>query len=230
LQSNTYVIIVAGGKGTRLKSEIPKQFIKVNKKPIIVYTIEKFVSLSNLKNIIIVCNKDYLDFCASIVATYFDGKISFKIVEGGATRFHSVLNGLNSISNEKADDIVAIHDAVRPFVSQQCIQSLIEETAKNNNAIPSIKVSNTIYQLDENQNAKALKRDALRAVQTPQCFNLKQLKKAYQAALKQNENNFTDDASVWQFANYTLNLCEGEEQNFKITFQQDLVLAKNMTS
>lgn len=227
MHSNTYVIIVAGGKGTRLKSDIPKQFISIHDKPIIAYTIEKFIDLTHLKDIIVVCNKDYINLCNSIVAQYFQDK-SIQIVEGGTTRFHSVLNGLEAISNYKEPDIVAVHDAVRPFISYKCIHSLIEETSKNQNAIPCIKVSNTIYKLDENHNPFALDREALRAVQTPQCFNLKQLNNAYQFALNKNKNNFTDDASVWQFANNNLNLCEGEEQNIKITYPQDLMLAKIM--
>jgi len=225
LQANIYVIIVAGGKGTRLKSDIPKQFIRLNNKPILAYTIENFIKISNLKQVIIVCNADYNDLCRSIVADYF-AEESIQIVDGGQTRFHSVKNGLNALADAQEDAIVAVHDAVRPFISEQCINLLIEETHKNQNAIPSIKVSNTIYELDANQNASALNRDALRAVQTPQCFNLKRLKNAYQFAQEKGTNNFTDDASVWQFANNKLNLCAGEEQNIKITYPKDLILAK----
>lgn len=225
MKIENYIIIVAGGKGQRLKSDLPKQFIAINNTPIICYTIKAFLKLNKNAKFVIVCNKKFIQHCKTIIHDNFS-EINFNIVAGGNSRFHSVLNGLNFIQNFTQMDIVSIHDAVRPFVSENLLSNLLKIATEKNCAIPAIDVSDSIYQFDENKNAIALPRNNLKAVQTPQCFNIAMLKTAYKNAVDSSKDNFTDDASVWKYAGNKLQFVAGENENIKITYQKDLIIAK----
>ncbi len=211
------IIIVAGGSGSRMNAGIPKQFIELAGKPILMHTIEKFYSANLSVKIIVVLPENEVEKWKELCAKN-NFKIKHEVVAGGETRFHSVKNGL-----ERAGEtgVTGIHDGVRPLVSAALINKCFSEAAKNGNAVPCIPVTDSIRTLDGNQN-RILSRDAIVKIQTPQCFSSALLKKAYKQDYK---NLFTDDASVVEATGEKINLIEGEESNIKITFPIDLDIA-----
>lgn len=222
------VVIVAGGVGSRMKVSVPKQFIEINGKPLIVYTLAAFVEHEalNFAEIVIVYHKDYLKQLEQILSTYFKS-INFVLIEGGQSRFHSCYNGLKAIdeSNEK---LVAIHDAARPLVSQQLITTVFEAAATHQSVIPVVKLKDSVRMLlDETNNSKIVDRNQLRLVQTPQCFHHSKLLQAYEKASNNNNISFTDDASVWEALLGNVHLCEGDIKNIKVTTPFDLSLVEH---
>jgi 2-C-methyl-D-erythritol 4-phosphate cytidylyltransferase len=208
---------VAGGTGQRMKSDIPKQFLLLNNKPIIIHTIEKFIHANC--TIVVVLPIHQMDRWNDLKAEY-PILNSVKIAEGGNTRFESVKNGLNTIDD---DGIVAIHDAVRPLISIKKIDELIDFAAKNSNAIAAISCIDTIRFELENKSYTIIDREKTWMMQTPQCFNINDLKASY---LKAKHSNYTDDAAVYEDAGNKINLVEGEKLNIKITVAEDLKLAE----
>ena len=213
------VIIVAGGRGKRMGSSLPKQFLEINGKALILHTIEKFLSFDSAINLIVVVNPDYLDLWLSIVKGYpFAGVC--KTVAGGETRFHSVRNGIVSIIDE--DSIVGIHDAVRPLISRETIKNIYLQASIHGNAVPAIPVSESIRKITD-EGSIMIERSALRIIQTPQVFRYNMLRKAYETEFKEQ---FTDDASVVEYSGVNINLVDGDVFNIKITTPEDLEIAK----
>lgn len=218
---NLSCIIVAGGVGKRMNALIPKQFLILNEKPIIFRTIECF---AHFNEIVVVIHNDYLDYWKKLCKE-FNFNIHVKIVGGGPERFMSVKNGLEAI--ESKSGIVAIHDSVRPFVSQDLINRGIEKAQIVNAAIPAIVSTSSMRIIDKEGNSNHIDRNKIRIIQTPQFFNIKLLKDAY----KQEYNPlFTDDASVVEHFGEKIFLFEGEEENIKITSIFDLEIAKTILS
>jgi 2-C-methyl-D-erythritol 4-phosphate cytidylyltransferase len=213
-------IIVAGGTGSRMKGDIPKQFMLLNGKPVILYSIEAFYTYDPDLNIILVIHPDFIGFWEQL-CTEHKISIPFKVVAGGETRFHSVKNGLDCIDNE---GFVAIHDAARPLIDAGFVGKLFDEAAIYGSATPGIALTDTIRIL-ENRTSRQLDRSLLRAIQTPQVFKVSELKHAY---LQTFQPHFTDDASVMQSAGFQLYLTEGLQQNIKITHQIDFGFAELM--
>ena len=211
-----YAIILAAGEGKRSGLDFPKQFFEINGKPIICYTIEKFLEIKKIEIILVVNkNKNW----EKILSNY-KNLSNISIVKGGKRRYDSVKNGLKFIKDE---GIVAIHDGARPLLSKSLIKNLFKNALKNNNAIPYINLKDTIRKVDQNKN-KSLNRKNYVLIQTPQVFQSSEIKKAY----KQKFNNkFTDDSNVFESLNKKINLIKGEEKNFKITTKNDLKLAEN---
>ena len=211
-----YAIILAAGEGKRSGLDFPKQFFEINDKPIICYTIEKFLEIKKIEIILVVNkNKNW----EKILSNY-KNLSNISIVKGGKRRYDSVKNGLKFIKDE---GIVAIHDGARPLLSKSLIENLFKNALKNNNAIPYINLKDTIRKVDQNKN-KSLNRKNYVLIQTPQVFQSSEIKKAY----KQKFNNkFTDDSNVFESLNKKINLIKGEEKNFKITTKKDLILAEN---
>ena len=211
-----YAIILAAGEGKRSGLDFPKQFFEINGKPIICYTIEKFLEIKKIEIILVVNkNKNW----EKILSNY-KNLSNISIVKGGKRRYDSVKNGLKFIKDE---GIVAIHDGARPLLSKSLIKNLFKNALKNNNAIPYINLKDTIRKVDQNKN-KSLNRKNYVLIQTPQVFQSSEIKKAY----KQKFNNkFTDDSNVFESLNKKINLIKGEEKNFKITTKKDLILAEN---
>lgn len=213
------VIIVAGGTGSRMQSKIPKQFIEINGKPILIHTIEKFIEFDEFINIIVAVHKDYLTEANFMLAEHFPDK-NIQIVVGGDTRFHSVKNGLNCISNK--NDIVGIHDAARPLVSVETIKRCYETAAQKGNAIPVAPVNESLRMVTNGIN-KAVSRDDYKIVQTPQCFVVSKIKEAFEQPFSPF---FTDDATVLEGMDESINLVEGNSENIKITNPSDLKIAE----
>lgn len=213
------VIIVAGGTGSRMQSKIPKQFMEINGKPILIHTIEKFIEFDEFINIIVAVHKDYLTEANFMLAEHFPDK-NIQIVVGGDTRFHSVKNGLNCISNK--NDIVGIHDAARPLVSVETIKRCYETAAQKGNAIPVAPVNESLRMVTNGIN-KAVSRDDYKIVQTPQCFVVSKIKEAFEQPFSPF---FTDDATVLEGMDESINLVEGNSENIKITNPSDLKIAE----
>ena len=210
-----YAIILAAGEGKRSGLDFPKQFFKINNKPIICYTVEKFLQIKNIE-IILVINKN--NNWGKIINEYKNYP-NLSIAKGGKRRFDSVKNGLKYIKN---DGIIAIHDGARPLVSKNLIKNLFKSALRNNNAIPYIHLKDTIRNVDQNKN-KSLNRKNFVLIQTPQVFHSSDIKKAYNQKF---DKKFTDDSNVFEHLNKKINLVKGEEKNFKITTENDLKLAK----
>ncbi len=213
-----YAIIVAGGTGSRLKGDVPKQFMLLNEKPVIQYSLEAFHSFDPSIQIILVIHPDYLSFWDQLCLQY---KISVphKTAKGGKTRFDSVKNGLKLVAD---DGLLAIHDAARPVITPDFIGHLFSEAEINGSAMPGINLTDTIRMID-GDTSHQLDRTFLRAMQTPQVFKVSELKRAYSQSYVPT---FTDDASVMQSAGFPLHLTDGRPENIKITNPQDIALAE----
>jgi 2-C-methyl-D-erythritol 4-phosphate cytidylyltransferase len=213
-----YAIIVAGGKGTRIKSALPKQFIELSGKPILLHTVEAFFRYSENITIILVLPKDDIAIWESIV-TKFNFKKPIVIQIGGDSRFQSVKNGLDKIST---DGLVAIHDGVRPLVSTDLIAASFRLAAEHKSAVAAVRLKESIRMTDQDQ-TKAMDRSRFRLIQTPQTFDVNLIKSAY--TIKEQED-LTDDASVAERAGHTISLFEGSYRNIKITTEDDLIIAQ----
>ncbi len=218
LTMQKYVIIAAGGMGSRMHNELPKQFILIHMKPVICYTIEKFIQAFEDIEIIITVPENFLELANVIVQQYFPNE-EIKIVIGGITRFHSVKHGLNAISEQ--DGIVFIHDAARCLISKELIKHCYDQTIKNGNAIPCITPSDSLRIIEEDHSI-ILNRNLVRSMQTPQTFFVKDIKKVFEQEYKES---FTDEASVLANTGIKINLINGDPQNIKLTTPFDLDIA-----
>ena len=218
---NEYVIIVAGGNGSRMNSDIPKQYLKINNKPILIHTIQRFYDYNSSIKVICCVHKNYIVEVSNMMSHYFSDK-KIMITEGGETRFHSVKNGLNQINETEA--LVAIHDAARPLVSVVTIQKTFESAKNNGSGIPVVSVNESI-RLIENNSSKAVNRNDYKIVQTPQCFKTGLIKNAFEV---EYNHSFTDDATVFEYSGNKVNLTEGNSENIKITLPNDLVIAESL--
>ncbi len=218
-----YVIIVAGGSGTRMKSSTPKQFLEINKTPVIILSIQKFLKYRSMINIVIAVHPNFKKELTAICKKYFPKK-SIQITLGGDTRYQSVKNALKLIPEGKG--VVGIHDAARPFVSVAVIKNCYSVATKKGNAIPAITLSESIRKAGDKKN-KAVDRTKFKIIQTPQCFNISLIKKAF---TKKYSSAFTDDATVLESIGEKINLVEGNYENIKITNPNDLIIAKAYAS
>lgn len=213
--NNEFLIIVAGGTGSRMNSKLPKQFIEINNEPIIVKTIKQFLKYNSNITIIISIHRGYENYLKEQLKKHFN-TTTFIIVHGGNSRFQSVKNALKELIN--ATGTVAIHDAARPFVSIETIRRCFETAKQLNNAIPVVEVTESLRQITEQTN-KSVDRVNFKIVQTPQCFDIEIIQNAFNLP---ESNLFTDDASVLEAFGYKINLVEGNYENIKITTPKDL--------
>ena len=214
-----FALIVAGGIGSRMNTTIPKQFIEINERPVLMHTFDVFFNFDPKLKFILVLPKDQIKLWNSLCDKH-QFKIEYEIAFGGETRFHSVKNGLDLISE---DGIVFIHDGVRPLVSAQTLQNCFETAAVKGNALPVIPVSESVRFADDSGN-QPVDRAKYFLVQTPQTFQTKLIQKAY---MKAKSDLFTDDATVLESMGETIHLVEGNRENIKITYPEDLVFAKS---
>lgn len=212
-------IIVAGGSGERMGTSIPKQFLKILGKEIVVYTIEKFFHAVSDLSIILVLPKAHFSQWEKIAKKFNLEHVL--IAEGGANRFESVQSGLSLV---KSNTIVAIHDAVRPLVNSITIQKAFDGVKLTGACIPVLKLNESIRELT-NEGSNAVIRENFRLVQTPQCFISELLKEAYSQPY---QSIYTDDASVVENHGIKVSLVEGNAENIKITTPIDLALAKHL--
>lgn len=211
-----HAIIVAGGGGKRMLSETPKQFLDLNGMPILMHTIKVFWQYDADINIVVVLPDAHISTWEKLVDDHHFS-IKHQVVAGGLERFHSVLNGLNTIT----EGVVGIHDGVRPLVSLNTLKTCYETAKTAGSAIPTTAVVESLRQKTETGSVSVNRAEFLN-VQTPQCFDVKQLKSCFNVGF---QNNFTDDASVWEYAGNAVNLIDGNVENIKITTPSDLVFA-----
>jgi 2-C-methyl-D-erythritol 4-phosphate cytidylyltransferase len=211
-----FAIIVAGGSGLRMGKEIPKQFLLLDGKPIVIHTINKFIS--EVDEIILVLPESQIAYWEELCIKY-NFKHNIKITKGGQTRFQSVKNGLELIHEE---GIVAIHDAVRPFITEETIRESIKTALIHSSAIVSISLNDSIRE-DINGLNRALDRRQYKLIQTPQSFQVNLIKKAYE---QEEKSTFTDDASVAENIGIKIHLIEGSVRNIKLTTPIDLIIGE----
>ena len=215
-----FAIIVAGGTGSRMHSQLPKQFIELAGRPILFHTIEAFNKFSPELTIILVMNKDFTQHWEELCREN-SFQLKHILVEGGKTRFESVKNGLNAIQGQEG--VVAIHDAVRPMINQIFIKRCYEVAKNKGTAIPYLDSTESLREIF-NDISKPIDRDKIKIIQTPQCFKVKIIKEAYN---QKNSSSFTDDASVVDaLGKAKINLIEGLKENIKITRPSDLNYAE----
>lgn len=215
-----YVIIVAGGKGLRMGSDIPKQFLPIGGKPVLMRTLERFREYSPTLQIILVLPKAQQEYWKELCQKH-NFTVAYQLADGGETRFHSVQHGLALIPDE-TEGVVGVHDGVRPFPSIDVIRRCYETAREKKAVIPVIPVVETVRHL-KGETSETVPRDDYRLVQTPQCFDIQLLK----AANRQPYNDgFTDDASVIEAYGFDITLVEGNRENIKITTPYDLKIAE----
>lgn len=217
-----YVIIVAGGKGLRMGGEVPKQFLPIGGKPVLMRTVETFYQTDAETGIVLVLPQEQQSYWKNLCCQY-DFRIPYILADGGCTRFHSVRNGLQAIPDEDSDTLIAVHDGVRPFVSPPVIQECFEAATRWGAVVPVLDMVDSVRQLSEDGGSMAVDRSCLKLVQTPQTFRADILKNAYRQEFTER---FTDDASVVEAAGVSVALVSGNRENIKITTPFDLKIAE----
>ena len=240
-----YIIILAGGKGLRMGSDIPKQFLPIGGMPVLMHTLKRFREYSKELKIILVLPKQQQVYWQTLCEEYHFQE-DYLIANGGETRFHSIKNGLQLIPDD-AQGLVGVHDGVRPFPSVEVIRNCYETARREGSAIPVIPVVETIRHLEVKglrskvkgqrseikgqcsmfnvQCSKTVPRDEYRLVQTPQVFDIQLHKKAY---AQDYRDSFTDDASVVESMGHAVALVEGNRENIKITTPFDCIVAEGI--
>lgn len=216
-----YAVIVAGGTGTRMGAAVPKQFMLLNGKPVLLHTIETFLRAYADLQIILVLPASFEEQGRQLILQTTTAS-RVQIVLGGATRFHSVQNGLKKISEAS---VVFVHDGVRCLVTESLIRRCYEQTIVKGNAIPAVAVNDSIRMVQGNK-TKVVDRSTLLAVQTPQTFRSNILLSAFEQPYNEA---FTDEATVAEAAGHEIFMIEGEKENIKITLPADLLIAEQLS-
>lgn len=217
---NRSAIIVAGGSGTRMGSPLAKQYIPVGGVPILMRTLQAFFAFDTNMQLILVLPEKDRTFWANLCRQH-QFAIPHEVVAGGHTRFQSVRNGLAALRKEQT--LVAIHDGVRPFVSQGVIRRSYEEAAKSGSAIPVVSLKDSLRRVWEDGRSAYQDRQVFRLVQTPQTFQVALIKRAF---LVEESAEFTDDATVYEHQGWEVSLISGDPDNMKITTPEDLHYAE----
>lgn len=212
-----YALIVAGGKGVRMGSELPKQFLPIGDKPVLMHTLEAFYQYDKAVKLILILPHSQQEYWKRLCGEY-QFSVPHSIADGGETRFHSVQNGLREINGA---GLVAVHDGVRPFVSQEVVARCYALAAEKKAVIPVVDVVDTIRHLSDGRST-TVDRSTYKLVQTPQVFDVELLKKAY---CQPYISSFTDDASVVEAMGVVVHLTNGNRENIKITTPFDLKIA-----
>lgn len=214
--ADLYAIIVAGGSGSRMKSDIPKQFLLLRGKPILQHTLERFLEVVRPSHIRLVLpasdRTTWLTLCEQY--QFFP---AIELVDGGKTRFQSVRNGLKALP--LTNGLVAVHDGVRPFVSAEIIRNSFDTAARTGSAVTCVPVKDSIRVMHPDGQSQSVDRNQYRLVQTPQTFQLDLFRQAFEAT---EQSFFTDCASVMEFAGFSITLIDGSYENIKITTPDDL--------
>ncbi|MCU0397875.1 MAG: 2-C-methyl-D-erythritol 4-phosphate cytidylyltransferase [Cyclobacteriaceae bacterium] len=218
MNNNEYALIVAGGKGTRIKSVLPKQFLELDGLPILMHTINAFYRYSPSITIVLVLPEDDFSTWKNLCQKH-EFRRPLTLQKGGESRFQSVRNGLDLI---ETDGLVAIHDGVRPLVSEDIIGASFRLAAVHGSAVAAVRLKESIRMTDQD-NTKSMDRSRFRLIQTPQTFRVSLIKQAYQI---KEDPSLTDDASVAERSGHIISLFEGSYENIKITTPEDLIVAE----
>ncbi len=212
-----FVLISAGGSGTRMKTDLPKQFLEIAGKPLLIHTFEAFMQVDPSFEFVLVLPENTFDYWRKCCLEH-QFRQPYLLASSGPTRFHSVKSGLRLVPN---DALVAIHDGVRPLVSTRVILEVFQTAEKLGNAVPAIPVNESL-RITDHAHSQPLAREKVRIVQTPQCFRADLIKKAYN---RNFDESFTDDATLLEVDGHRINLVEGNRENLKITTPADLKIA-----
>ena len=226
-------VILAGGKGTRMQTSVPKQFLLLKNKPIIVHTIEKFLHIKEIDKIYVGINKEYKETFKEIVDTYLrEYKNKIEIVNGGKERIDTLVNILDIIKKEKnkfsKEDVIITHDAVRPFITEEKIRESIEKAIKYGCVTLAVKCIDTVIIGENNFVEKVLDRNLLYRVQTPQTFSMQKLIDVIDSIEENEKHLLTDACRMFVTRGYKVYNIEGSYNNIKITTKEDLIFAKNL--
>jgi 2-C-methyl-D-erythritol 4-phosphate cytidylyltransferase len=213
-----YVIIVAGGNGNRMKADVPKQFLILGDRPVLMQSLQRFYDADPSTEIIVALPENEIDTWNALCVQH-SFTIPHRITKGGETRFHSVKKALEQV---KEKSIVAVHDGVRPFADTNLINRCFSEAERYGNAVPAIPVNDSMRKVEDERN-EWIDRNSFVIIQTPQCFASEMLKEAYNIEYK---SVFTDDAAVVELHGQTIHLTEGERENIKITYPLDLIIGE----
>lgn len=213
-----YAVIVAGGKGLRMGTAVPKQFLELNGHPVLYHTIKAFLTAYADMHLVLVLPQDQLSY-AQMVLQSFPERIDMTIVSGGETRYHSVQNGLKAVEGEA---VIFVHDGVRPLVTPALIQRCYEQAVEKGSAIPAIPVADSVRVVD-GEDSDPIDREAMRIIQTPQTFRSDVLLPAFEQVW---QPSFTDEATVVEAHGTDVYLVAGERSNIKVTTPEDMVIAE----
>lgn len=222
-----YAIILAGGIGERMQSKLPKQFIEINQKSIIIYALEEFEKNNSIDNILVVVNKDYQNLLLTILKKYDLKKIT-AVINGGETRQASIYNGLKYLEDIKPENVV-IHESVRPFISQRIINSMLENVIKYKAVSAGINVKSSIIEVDDSNIIARVPNKANLYLAQSQTFNYNLILAAHQKALAQGINNAHDDNILLMEVNndVKIKIIQGDYNLFKITTPDDIIAAED---
>jgi 2-C-methyl-D-erythritol 4-phosphate cytidylyltransferase len=217
------LIIPAAGSGSRLNREIPKPYLQINGKTILEHTLQRFLGLENLRQVIVATSPQYIGRAEEVLKHVLPQGMSFHVIEGGAERQHSIFNTLKFVEE---GCLVIVHDAVRPFVKPEHIESCCKAAMETGASVLGVPAKDTIKQIDKDKLIlETPSRSFLWQAQTPQVFKKEILQEAYQTAFEENFIG-TDDASLVERLGHPVKMVEGDRSNFKITYPLDLKLAK----
>ena len=215
------ILIVAGGRGTRMGGPQPKQFLELAGRPVLMHTLEAFDRWDASARFIVVLPEDQIDTWKRLCEAHVFGRIH-RVVAGGETRFHSVRNGLDAVAS---DGLIAVHDGVRPLVAPSVIAACFAAAADGGAAVPVVPVVESVREVDADGGSRPVDRTRLRVVQTPQVFRADVLRAAYRLPY---DPRFTDDASVVEASGVAVRLVPGNRENIKLTTPMDLLLAEQL--
>ncbi len=219
-----YIIVVAGGKGTRMGGDIPKQFQLLGNRPVVMVTLERLHMIDPSIQLILVLPAEHFEEWKELCRQY-SFEVPLLLAQGGSTRFHSVQNGLAQVDDIE-ESLVGVHDGVRPFVSREMLENCFREALVHGAAIPMIDVQDSLRHIvGGNGVTEIVPRDRYRLVQTPQVFRLSLLRRAYEQRFVES---FTDDASVVEALGEQIVSVEGNRENIKLTTPFDLMVAKTL--
>ena len=221
LTSKHTILIVAGGRGTRMGGPQPKQFLELAGRPVLMHTLEAFDRWDASARLIVVLPEDQIDTWKRLCEAHVFGRIH-RVVAGGETRFHSVRNGLGAVAS---DGLIAVHDGVRPLVAPSVIAACFAAAADGGAAVPVVPVVESVREVDADGGSRPVDRTRLRVVQTPQVFRADVLRAAYCLPY---DPRFTDDASVVEASGVAVRLVPGNRENIKLTTPMDLLLAEQL--
>ena len=221
LTSKHTILIVAGGRGTRMGGPQPKQFLELAGRPVLMHTLEAFDRWDASARLIVVLPEDQIDTWKRLCEAHVFGRIH-RVVAGGETRFHSVRNGLGAVAS---DGLIAVHDGVRPLVAPSVIAACFAAAADGGAAVPVVPVVESVREVDADGGSRPVDRTRLRVVQTPQVFRADVLRDAYCLPY---DPRFTDDASVVEASGVAVRLVPGNRENIKLTTPMDLLLAEQL--
>ena len=221
LTSKHTILIVAGGRGTRMGGPQPKQFLQLAGRPVLMHTLEAFDRWDASARLIVVLPEDQIDTWKRLCEAHVFGRIH-RVVAGGETRFHSVRNGLDAVAS---DGLIAVHDGVRPLVAPSVIAACFAAAADGGAAVPVVPVVESVREVDADGDSRPVDRTRLRVVQTPQVFRADVLRAAYCLPY---DPRFTDDASVVEASGVAVRLVPGNRENIKLTTPMDLLLAEQL--